>query len=122
MLRNFSPEATQKARRLRAEMTKPERLLWSALRARRYCLNVRRQHPIGPYVLDFYIDDAMINIEVDGKAHQWRELRDIARDSYLNKLGVVTIRISAGAVLRDPHEVAHSIAMSLRERKSNNSG
>jgi len=43
-----------RARKLRAEMTPPEALLWVRLRNRSTgCPTFRRQHPIGSYILDF---------------------------------------------------------------------
>jgi Protein of unknown function (DUF559) len=40
---------------LRHRMSLPEVVLWQALRQRRLAgLRVRHQHPIGPYILDFY--------------------------------------------------------------------
>ena len=46
-------EAHQRARKLRRELTKPERLLWWALRSATPGFHFRKQHAAGPYVLDF---------------------------------------------------------------------
>jgi very-short-patch-repair endonuclease len=43
-----------RARKLRQEMSLPERLLWNALRKKQAGLRFRRQHPAGPFILDFY--------------------------------------------------------------------
>src|SRR5438552_14782601 len=59
-----------RARELRREMSLPEVVLWQALRKKRLAgLRVRRQHAIGPYILDFYCPSARLAIEVDGFAH-----------------------------------------------------
>lgn len=51
------------ARALRGKMTLPEVLLWKALKGRQLNgLHFRRQHPLGPYVLDFYCDAAVATI------------------------------------------------------------
>ena len=50
-------------------MTKPERLLWWALRRKQTGFHFRRQHPAGPYVLDFYCDTARLCVEADGVSH-----------------------------------------------------
>ncbi len=42
------------ARKLRREMSLPEVQLWQRLRGRVGRFRFRRQHPIGPYVVDFY--------------------------------------------------------------------
>ena len=66
-----APDRTfQRARRLRRGLSLPEIVLWQALRKLRVGgLRFRRQHPIGPYILDFYCPSARLAIEVDGFAH-----------------------------------------------------
>jgi hypothetical protein len=34
-------------------------------------LKFRRQHPIGPFVADFYYAAAKLVVEVDGISHEW---------------------------------------------------
>ena len=59
-----------RAKRLRAEMDLPERLLWKRLnRGQLGGLHFRRQHPVNPYILDFYCDAARLAVEVDGYSH-----------------------------------------------------
>jgi len=36
----------------------------------------RRQHPIGPYVLDFYCAKSRLTIEVDGMSHDVGDRRN----------------------------------------------
>ena len=56
-----------RARELRRTMSLPEIVLWQALRKGRLAgLRFRRQHPIGPYIFDFYCPSALLAIEVDG--------------------------------------------------------
>ena len=94
-----APEDTiRRARRLRRELTPPEARLWMALRRRQAGgLRFRRQHPIGPYVLDFYCDGAKLCVEVDGFAHVTGDhpARDARRDAWLADRGVQTLRIDA---------------------------
>jgi very-short-patch-repair endonuclease len=62
MLKDIAPKgrsrAIDSARRLRREMTLPEVILWQALRNQPHHLKFRRQHPSGPYILDFFCNDA----------------------------------------------------------------
>ena len=45
------------ARHLRGSMTPAERTLWQALQRRQLSgLRFRTQHPVGPFILDFYCD------------------------------------------------------------------
>src|SRR6266849_1720425 len=64
---------------------------------------LRRQHPIGPYILDFYCPAARLAIEVDGFAHDnaVAATHDARRDAWLVQRGVRVMRINAEEVLRD---------------------
>jgi very-short-patch-repair endonuclease len=65
----ISDNTFERARELRRQMSLPEIVLWQALRkARLGGLRFRRQHPIGPYIVDFYCPAARLAIEVDGFA------------------------------------------------------
>lgn len=101
--------AYKNARRLRRELSLPEVLIWARLK--RHPMHFRSQHPIGPYVLDFYCASAKLAIEIDGAAHglEGRRHRDIARDSWLVERGIEVQRIPATEVLADPDAVADSI-------------
>ena len=99
------------ARGLRRRLTPPEVKLWQALRHRATGLKVRRQHPVGPYVLDFYVAAARLAIEVDGSAHDFgdRPAADAERDQWLLAKGVRTLRVSAADVLSDVDAVVRLI-------------
>jgi len=106
------PKPTQRhAKALRAEMSLPEVLLWQALRARPGGLKFRRQHPAGPYVLDFFCASRRLAIEVDGEAYNRgdRPERDERRDAWLAWEAVEVCRIPASAVLADIESVVADI-------------
>ena len=100
-----APDATfSRARQLRRVMSLPEVVLWQALRKSRLAgLRVRRQHPMGPYVLDFYCPSARLALEVDGLAHDGadRVHHDQRRDAWLAQRGVKVLHILATDVLGD---------------------
>jgi very-short-patch-repair endonuclease len=96
------PGATvAKARRLRKEMSLPEVILWRQLRRRPAGFKFRRQHPAGPYVLDFVCLDVRLAIEIDGGGHDFRSHHDEVRDEWLANQGIHTMRIAANDVLKD---------------------
>jgi very-short-patch-repair endonuclease len=72
---------------------------------------IRRQHPIGRYVADFYCAAAKLIIEVDGDHHDFgdRPVRDEERQRWLEQSGLTVIRVRARDVLRNPDEIADSI-------------
>ncbi|MEJ5975435.1 endonuclease domain-containing protein [Novosphingobium sp. PS1R-30] len=92
-------------------MSLPEVLLWQRLKSRPNGLKFRKQHPAGPFVLDFYCHEARLIVEVDGAAHDMgdRPERDEARDRHFHALGFHILRIPATDVLRDPDEIAAAI-------------
>jgi len=95
-------ETFNRARRLRREMTLPEILLWRALRRKALVgLRFRKQHPIGKYVLDFYLPSARLAVEVDGLAHDMggNPERDFCRDQWLARRGIEVLRIPARDIL-----------------------
>jgi very-short-patch-repair endonuclease len=90
-------------------MSLPEVLLWRLLRKAQP--PIRRQHPIGDYVVDFYCAAANLVLEVDGFAHDTgdRPERDNVRQRWLEDQGLRLIRIAAPDVLRNPEACADSI-------------
>ena len=96
-MRATTRKTVEKARQLRREMSPPEARLWQVLRERPDGLKFRKQHPIGPYVLDFYCPAAKLDIEVDGDAHDMgsNPERDAARDAWLRTKGLRVLRIPA---------------------------
>jgi very-short-patch-repair endonuclease len=87
-------------------------MLWSRLRARQPGMPAfRRQHPIGPYVLDFYCAKARLAIKIDGMSHEVedRPQRNARRDAWLQAEGVIVTRIAAAEVLRGVDSVADGL-------------
>ena len=100
----------RQARDLRKAATNPERLLWSVLRnGQRNGQKFRRQHPVGPYVLDFYCHAAQLAIEIDGMSHDNRATHDQRRMVYLESLGLAVLRFTNDDVLADVDAVANAI-------------
>ncbi len=98
------PIATLKrAKRLRRDMSLPEIVLWRELRKRQWGMHFRKQHPIGPSVLDFYCSEHRLCIEVDGYVHDLPEqaAHDQHRDAWLREQGIRVLRLAAADVLND---------------------
>ena len=107
------------ARKLRAEMSLPEVLLWRELRGKPMGMKFRRQFPVAGYVADFACMEARLLIEIDGKAHDMGERpeRDDTRDDVLRGLGWRTQRFPARDVLADVAGVAEAVVqLALRFR------
>ena len=79
-------------------MTMPERTLWTLLRRERQGLRFRRQHPIGPFILDFYCPAVKLCVEIDGPSHAAQTAYDMRRDRWLIERGIKVLRVSADDV------------------------
>jgi very-short-patch-repair endonuclease len=100
------------ARKLRQDATDPEALIWRCLRDRRVNKRkFRRQHPIKPFVLDFYCADLRLAIELDGGQHNSVEgkQRDKARETFFRSQGIETIRFTNDEVMRHTDSVMNVI-------------
>ena len=106
------------ARRLRRTMSPTEAILWNVLRVRPEGLQFRRQHPLDPFILDFYCRAARLAIEVDGNAHDCDEqaARDHRRDRWLAERGIATLRLRAADVHRNLDGVLIHILQRCAER------
>lgn len=83
------------AKILRKNMTSQERKLWAILRNHKfYGYEIRRQYPIGEYIVDFICRNKQIIIEVDGGQHNEEEniKSDNIRTKYLESKGYKVIR------------------------------
>jgi very-short-patch-repair endonuclease len=60
-------------------------------------LKFRRQHPVGPYVVDFYCPEARLAVEVDGQQHgdATQSVHDARRTAWLATQGVTVLRVAA---------------------------
>jgi very-short-patch-repair endonuclease len=75
-------------------MTDAEARLWHALRRDQLNgLHFRRQHPIGPFTVDFYCPSLRLAVEVDGGQHaEQRKQADDRRTKWLAEKGVTVVR------------------------------
>lgn len=103
------------AKQLRTVTTDAECALWYRLRAGR--LNgykFRRQHPVPPYIVDFYCDELKLVIELDGSQHNPRS--DATRSRALINQGLLTLRFWDNQVLLEMDSVLKAILDVTRVR------
>jgi very-short-patch-repair endonuclease len=98
-----------RARELRREVNEAERTLWDQLRDRKRRFKFRRQHPLGPYVADFWCAAARVVVELDGASHVNREKHDRRRDEWMTERGICVLRFSNVAVDERLKEVLDEI-------------
>ncbi len=111
-------KSVRRAKRFRRELSLPEAMLWQFLRGSPNGHKFRKQHPAGPYILDFFCARANLAIEIDGISHDMGEqpISDERRDRWLRAKRIDTVRIAARDVLDSPAIVAQSILDIVEDR------
>ena len=107
------------ARLLRKHDSWAEKLLWRWVRDRRFSqYKFRREHPFGPYVLDFFCPEARLNIELDGFQHGFPAKRqaDCRRDAWLEAKGIKVLRFWNSRLRREAQPIRDAIWRALQER------
>jgi very-short-patch-repair endonuclease len=108
-------------RELRSNLTRAEALLWlnlknSSLDGKKF----RRQHGIGPYIVDFYCPECRVIVELDGAVHEdvLRQERDVLRTEFLESRGLRIVRFENKAVIEDVEMVLETIRAVLKQNIS----
>ena len=78
-MRQTTKATVAKARALRRTMSRPEARLWQVLRTRPGGFKFRRQHPAGPYIIDFYCPQQSWASKWMGSATVWERIRSETR-------------------------------------------
>jgi very-short-patch-repair endonuclease len=73
----------------------------------------RRQHAIGPYIVDFYAPRKKLIIELDGSQHLEQVEYDADRTAFLNERGYRVLRFWYGDVLNRINDVVAAILEEL---------
>lgn len=99
-----------RARELRKSSTPAEQKLWQALRNRNLGgYKFRRQHPMGPFITDFFCAEVGLVIELDGGAHLEQVDYDQVRTDWLEDRGYHVIRFWNDDVLNHLDDVTQEI-------------
>ena len=102
---------------LRRNMTKEERHLWYDF-LKTYPVQIKRQYPIGNYIVDFYCHKAKLVVELDGSQHcEPEEIEyDRKRTEFLKSQGLYVLRISNLDVMREFRGVCEAVERAIRDR------
>jgi very-short-patch-repair endonuclease len=114
---NNLKEVKVQRKALRNQATPAEAALWKGLQNSQLSgRKFRRQHSVGPYILDFYCPTEKLCVELDGQMHfeHGGNLRDEERTRYLNNLGIRVIRFENSLVFQNPESVLEEIKRHFR--------
>ena len=84
-------------------MTKSEVIFWSQIKNDSFGYRFRRQHGIGPYIVDFYCPKLKLAIEIDGSTHYEESVfkKDVIKQKYLESIGITVRRYNSEQVFND---------------------
>jgi very-short-patch-repair endonuclease len=100
----------QRARALRQRMTPAEEKLWQYLRGKRLNgLKFRRQHPLEPFIADFYYAEYRLVVEVNGPTHLQRSLEDAERTAQFEAFDYHVMPFKNEEILNNIDEVLRKI-------------
>ena len=110
-------ELTERAQKLRKQMTPTERKLWYCF-LKDHPVKFYRQRVIGDYIADFYCSKAKLVVEIDGYFHysEERKYYEQKRDFFLRKNGFRTLRFTNANVDEDFQDVCRIIDCAVREK------
>lgn len=98
------------ARRMRREPSPAEKLAWRLFRGSRLAgFRFRRQHPIEPYIADYYCAVAKLVIELDGDTHAGQEENDRVRTRFLESRGLRVLRFWNAELFEDSDAVVETV-------------
>jgi very-short-patch-repair endonuclease len=96
----YNPKLKPLIKELRYAHNLSEVLFWKQVhKGHFYKIDFDRQRIIGNYIVDFYVKNLGLVIEIDGSSHDNKEKYDEERQTYLESLGLKVCRIKAADVL-----------------------
>lgn len=114
MLYKYNKTLVGNAQELRKNMTPEEKQLWYQF-LKKLPITVNRQKNIGDYIVDFFIGQKRLAIEIDGLQHLLPEHKteDNIRDDYLKSLGITVLRYSNHSINNNFNAVCNDILKHL---------
>ena len=108
------PYLIELSRELRRNSTPAEEALWACLRHRQLLgAKLRRQHPIGRYIVDFCCFQPRLVIELDGGIHAFQVDYDRNRQADLEAQHFTVMRFTNEQIETNLEEVLEAIAAYL---------
>ena len=109
-------DRTMRARSLRQDDNDAEAVMWEAVRARRLNgFKFVRQHPVGPYFVDFACREAHLVVELDGSQHVGSQ-SDPIRDLFMANIGWSIVRFWSADFLANQNACLETLVAILDGR------
>ena len=116
-MKAYNKDLVSNAQALRKNMTTEEKHLWYDF-LKRLPIKTHRQYNIGNYIVDFYIPQKQLVIEIDGIQHLTEEHKekDQTRDKFLEEQGLKVLRFPNESI-RKNFAVVCQVILNLIEVK-----
>ena len=108
----YRTDLKELARKLRNNATKAERVLWHSLQGKQcFGYDFHRQKPLGNYIVDFFCQELMLVIEVNGISHNQKlvQLKDKKKEDFLNSIGITVLRFQDGEIYPENRDALRAI-------------
>jgi len=118
---NYNPNLKEYARELRSQtVSKAEKRIWKSILAGKKLNGERvlRQRPIDRFIVDFFIPELKLIIEIDGNSHYRKPEYDFYRQERLIKLGYTIIRFTEGQVINQLDQVHQQLLHAILCKRS----
>ncbi|HLT24984.1 MAG TPA: DUF559 domain-containing protein [Ignavibacteria bacterium] len=115
---SYNPYIKKFAKDLRNKSTPAEIILWNHLKSRKLNgFKFSRQRPIGNYIVDFFSQELMLAIEIDGSSHNDKIEKDLIRQKELENLNITVLRFSDSDIQKNIQGVILFLTEWLNSRK-----
>lgn len=114
----YNSKLKELASQLRNNSTKAEVFLWQKIKGKQYHgYDFHRQKPIDNYILDFFCNELMLGIEIDGYSHDIVEVynKDLIKEAKMKSLGISLLRFTDNQVFNDMDNVLRAIEAFILE-------
>jgi len=113
----YNPDLKERSRELRKNMTDAEKKIWFGY-LKSLQVNVLRQKPIDHFIVDFYIPDYNLVIEIDGEIHNTLKNKeyDSFKDTILKLYGLSILRITNEMIVLDFNRAVELIEEKIKSK------
>jgi len=119
----YNPALKEKARYLRSNSTFTEIMLWNYLKRKQMQgYDFHRQKLIDNYIVDFFCNELMLAIEIDGESHYGNEKKDEERQKKIETYGIGFLRFDDLDVVHKLDLVIAKIEKWIDEFKAKHKG
>jgi very-short-patch-repair endonuclease len=110
-------ELELKAKKLRKAGVLSETIFWQAFKNKKLLgFDIDRQVIIGNYIVDFFIPELGVVVEIDGESHDFKEEYDQDRENYLKSLGLEVVHYTDLEIKKSMCFVSDSFLMMVKKR------